>query len=40
MKRIMFIVVCVVIITSLAGCNMYRGLGKDVENTGRNIQGK
>lgn len=41
MKKIMFILACFVVITSLVvGCNAYRGLGKDVEKTGEAIQGK
>jgi predicted small secreted protein len=39
MKKLMFILACLALITSLVGCNAYKGLGKDVENTGENIQG-
>ena len=41
MKKIMFIVACLVIITSLAGCdNTWRGAGEDVEKAGNVMQGK
>lgn len=40
MKKIMLIVACLAVIASIVGCNMYRGMGKDVENTGKNIQGE
>jgi predicted small secreted protein len=39
MKRDYFLIVAVLILTtSLAGCNMLRGAGKDVENAGTGIQ--
>lgn len=40
MRKIMLIMAGLAVITSLVGCNMYRGLGKDVEDTGKNIQGR
>lgn len=41
MKKMIFIAACFTVITLIvSGCNAYKGLGKDVENTGENIQGK
>ena len=38
MRQIIFIAVGCAFIFSSVGCETIRGLGKDVENTGRNIQ--
>jgi predicted small secreted protein len=38
MRQIIFIVAGCAFIFSLVGCETIKGLGKDVENTGRNIQ--
>lgn len=38
MRRIIFIAAGCAFVFSLAGCETFKGLGKDVENTGRNIQ--
>lgn len=39
MKRIYLLVLAALFLTtSLMGCNTLKGVGKDVENTGENIQ--
>jgi predicted small secreted protein len=39
MKRNYFFIVAVLVLaTSMVGCNMLRGAGKDVENAGTGIQ--
>ena len=39
MKGRIIALICLVLIIFLAGCETFKGLGKDVENTGKNIQG-
>jgi predicted small secreted protein len=39
MKRNYFFMVAVLVLaTSMVGCNMLRGAGKDVENAGKGVQ--
>jgi len=38
MKRIIWVVVCVAIAASAAGCNTVKGVGKDIERAGEGIQ--
>ena len=38
MRQVIFMAVGIVFVLSLVGCETLRGLGKDIENTGRNIQ--
>lgn len=38
MRQVIFIIVGCAFVLSLGGCETFKGLGKDVENTGRNIQ--
>lgn len=38
MGQMILVVVGCAFVFSLAGCETLKGLGKDVENTGRNIQ--
>ncbi len=38
MRQIIFIAVGCAFVFSLIGCETLKGLGKDVENTGRHIQ--
>ncbi len=39
MRRIFIVLVCVLLTLVLVGCETVKGMGKDIENTGRNIQG-
>ena len=38
MKKTFIGIVALIAITTFLGCNTMQGAGKDVENTGRNIQ--
>ena len=38
MRQVILIATGCAFIFSLIGCETFKGLGKDVENTGRNIQ--
>lgn len=38
MKRIILGLLCGLFIMSLIGCETAKGVGKDIENTGQNIQ--
>ena len=38
MKSLIIIIVCLVTVTVLLGCETFKGIGKDIENTGNNIQ--
>ena len=38
MKNIPVLMVALVLVASLAGCNMFRGAGKDLSNAGRSMQ--
>ncbi len=38
MRQIIFIAAGCAFVLSLVGCETIKGLGKDVENTGKNIQ--
>ena len=38
MRQIILVVAGCAFVLSLVGCETIKGLGKDVENTGRNIQ--
>ncbi|GEM_PF-1799109 len=38
MRQIIFIAVGCAFVFSLIGCETFKGIGKDIENTGRNIQ--
>jgi predicted small secreted protein len=38
MKKNFLLVLTALFLTSIIGCNMIKGAGKDVENTGRNVQ--
>jgi len=37
MKRILLLILCITFVGSLLGCETVRGIGKDLENTGENI---
>jgi len=37
-KNFLMILVAVFLMTSVLGCNMFRGAGKDMENAGQSIQ--
>lgn len=39
MKRPVIVLICVMLMLVLVGCETVKGMGKDVENTGKNIQG-
>ena len=38
MRQIIFIAVGCAFVLSLVGCETFRGLGKDVENTGKTLE--
>lgn len=38
MRQFIFIVVGCALVFSLVGCETFKGLGQDIENTGKNIQ--
>ncbi len=38
MRKGIFMVVGIAFVFMLVGCETFRGIGKDIENTGRNIQ--
>ena len=38
MRQIIFIAVGCAFVFSLIGCETFKGLGQDIENTGKNIQ--
>ncbi len=38
MKVLILIVIVAICLTSLTGCNMLKGAGKDVENAGKSVQ--
>ena len=38
MRQVIFMAVGIAFVLSLVGCETLKGLGKDVENTGRHIQ--
>ncbi len=38
MKKVLTVVLGGVLLVALTGCNAMKGAGKDVENTGQNIQ--
>ena len=37
MKKILLGSLCVLLLTSLLGCETFKGVAKDLENTGKNI---
>ncbi len=38
MKRFVLAFVCIAIASAAAGCNTFRGVGKDIERAGEGIQ--
>ncbi len=38
MKDLILILIVGVLLTSVIGCNMVKGAGKDVENAGKSVQ--
>ncbi len=38
MRNGIFMVVGIVFVLSLVGCETFKGLGQDIENTGKNIK--
>lgn len=37
MKKVLLFVICLFVVSTLAGCETLRGVAQDVENTGKNI---
>jgi predicted small secreted protein len=38
MKNFTLVMLAVLLVVAISGCNMFRGAGKDVENAGESIQ--
>ncbi|MCK5581294.1 MAG: hypothetical protein KAJ18_08475 [Candidatus Omnitrophica bacterium] len=39
MKKVFLFIACLFVVWTLVGCETFKGIAKDVENTGKNIGG-